>query len=133
MTLYRILPIQNFLSRFTGGGGIVNQWLSAYVTDMKFPETSGAEHLQMLQTRDHIATMEASLSSADLDQLQEADRDLIENAALIHAELARFIDLDSYRTEHHIEPVRWWWYLDVIQQLPLENHPPRSPLSVITP
>jgi hypothetical protein len=102
----------------------VKELLDAYLVDVCFGGVSGAEHMQMLQTRDRVAANEPSLSPDERALLYEADRRLVENAAAFHAELARFLDLKLYRDKNHIEPARWWWYLDVISQIPLENTPP---------
>jgi len=92
--------------------------------DVQHPDVSGAEQLQMLSTRDQIAALESSLTSEERTYLNEADRHLIERTAAFYAELPRFVDLPEHRLEHGIDPARWWWYLDVIRQLPLESTPP---------
>lgn len=108
----------------------MNPLLSRYLVDVQHPEVSGAEHLQMLQTRDQIAIIEAALSSEERVMLYKADRQFIEQAATFYAEVARFMDLTDYRTRQAIDPARWWWYLDVIRQLPLESVPPAPILNV---
>lgn len=40
------------------------------------------------------------------------------NIAKIYRELSRFVDLVSYRAECEISPRKWWWYLDVLSNLP---------------
>lgn len=96
----------------------MNQLLKHYFVDVEFPDVSGAEHLQMLQVREELAALEKTLSPAEQQQLAVADRRLLEQASVFYAELSRFIDLVQHRHTHHIPPDHWWWYLDVLAQLP---------------
>jgi hypothetical protein len=43
---------------------------------------------------------------------------LLAQAAAFHSELSRFIDLAQHRHEHQVAASYWWWYLDVLVQLP---------------
>ncbi len=86
----------------------MNSWRDTYLTDVRFPEVSGAEHLQLLQTRDRLADGDTALTAEEQHALHEADQHLIANAATFYTELARFVDLAAYRTEHQIDPTRWW-------------------------
>jgi hypothetical protein len=96
----------------------VNQLLKHYQVDVEYPAVSGAEHLQMLQIRDALAQQESSLAPKERQALAAADQRLIEQANAFYAELSRFIDLAQHRQEHQIVPSHWWWYLDVLAQLP---------------
>lgn len=96
----------------------MNELLKHYQVDVDFPEVSGAEHLQMLQLRDELARQESSLAPEEQRALTVADQKLIAQAQVFHAELSRFIDLAQYRQEQQIASSRWWWYLDVLAQLP---------------
>ena len=97
----------------------MNRLLVHYRVDVQHPEVSGAEHLEMLQIRDRLAELESTLTSEEQQSLAEADRLLVERATAFYQELLRFLDLPTYRREHSIPPVRWWWYLDVVSHLPL--------------
>ncbi len=97
----------------------MNNLLESYCLDVEFPSVSGAEHLALLRTRDRLATMEAGLSPEEQQRLLAADQRLVAQAALFHAELARFIHLAEHRLTHDVPPSRWWWYLDVLSELPL--------------
>jgi len=96
----------------------MNQLLAHYLVDVEFPDVSGMEHIQMLQIRDEIATVEATFPPTESQKLAAADKRLLEQAPDFYAELSRFIDLAEQRQTHHISPDRWWWYLDVLAQLP---------------
>ena len=96
----------------------MNRLLVHYRVDVRHPEVSGAEHLEMLQIRDRLAELESTLTSEEQDALAEADRVLVEQATAFYQELLRFLDLAAYRREHGIPPARWWWYLDVVSHLP---------------
>ena len=97
----------------------MNRLLKHYSVDVDFPNVSGIEHLEMLQIRDKLALEEESLSVEEKKLLKEADQKLLKQAALFHAELGRFVDLAQRRRDQEIPPSRWWWYLDVVTELPL--------------
>ncbi len=92
--------------------------LKHYLVDTEFPDVSGAEQVEMFQIRDQLATLAPSLSPDEQALLLMVDRRLIQQAAQFHAELCRFIDLAQHRQAHTISVDRWWWYLDVLAQLP---------------
>jgi len=96
----------------------VNELLRAYVVDTQYPEVSGIEHLQMLKRRSKLAELEATLSPEERRQLAEADIRLSAHAAEFLAELSRFVDLAAERRRLRIPPSHWWWYLDVLVQVP---------------
>lgn len=102
----------------------MNPLLNTYLVDVRHPNVSGAEHLQMLHNRDQILAIESTLTDKEHNLLHEADRYLVEHAITFYAELSQFVDLSVYRADLAIDPTRWWWYLDVISQLPLESIPP---------
>jgi hypothetical protein len=104
----------------------MNPWLDTYLTNVRFPEVSGAEHLELLQARDQLANSDPTLTAEEQNALYDADQSLITHAAAFYTEIARFVDLATYRTEHHIDPTHWWWYLDVIQELPLQGTLPTT-------
>jgi hypothetical protein len=96
----------------------MNHLLKHYQVDVEYPDVSGAEHLQMLQIRDELAKQETSLTIQERQRLAAADQRLIEQAAAFYTELSRFIDLAQHRQDHQIPSSHWWWYLDVLVQLP---------------
>jgi hypothetical protein len=96
----------------------MNQLLENYKIQVDCPDVSGAEHLETLQIRDRLAELEANFSREDRDVLFSADRKLMINIAKIYRELSRFVDLGSYREQWKISPQKWWWYLDVLSNLP---------------
>ena len=74
----------------------------------------------MLQLRDKILALENTLTVADSMAVTAADRRLIELASAFYAELSRFINFEDRRKTQQIPPSRWWWYLDVLAELPNE-------------
>lgn len=96
----------------------MSELVKHYVAHVKYPEVSGAEHLEMLQLRDKILEIESTLTVADKSAVASADRHLIEQANEFYRELSRFINFEERRKSQQIAPVRWWWYLDVLAQLP---------------
>ncbi len=96
----------------------MNKLLEHYLADVEFSTVSGAEQLEMLQIRDRLFAQEATLSVDEKSALVAADQRLIEQAGQFYTELARFVDFEAQRRKRQISPSRWWWYLDVLGQLP---------------
>lgn len=96
----------------------MNRLLAHYCVDVRHPEVSGAEHLEMLRIRDKLAAIEPTLTLEEQLKLAEADRALVAQAATFSQELLRFLDLTEHRLAHRIPPERWWWYLDVVRYVP---------------
>jgi len=101
----------------------MNPQLERYRLEVNDPGATGPEHLQMLVRRDNLAKIESSLSPEQLEVLQEADRTFLRHATLFYVELAKGIDFPAERQEENIPPERWWWYLDVLAQLPQQPTP----------
>jgi hypothetical protein len=72
----------------------------------------------MLQIRDRLADLAATLTSEEQEALAEVGCVLVERAAAFYQELLRILDFAACRWEHGIPPARWWWYLDVVSHLP---------------
>ena len=96
----------------------MSELLQAYVVDTRYPDVSGIEHLQMLRRRSEFADLEHTLGREERRQLAEADARLLTHAAEFLAELARFVDLATERHRLRIPSSHWWWYLDVLVQVP---------------
>jgi hypothetical protein len=96
----------------------MNKLLEHYMTSVEFPEVSGLEHLEMLQIRDKLFELEATLSDGEKEALNKADRRLVERVAEFHKGLSRFINFEQRRQAQQIPATHWWWYLDVLAQLP---------------
>ena len=96
----------------------MNRLLKNYVVDVQYPDVSGIEHLQMLEMRSQLAEIEAELSSQEREALLEADRQLAAQADKFLRELNRFIDLAEERQRRQPHPNEWWWYLDILAQVP---------------
>ena len=65
-----------------------------------------------------MAGLEHTLSREERRQLAEADVRLATHAADFLAELSRFVDLAAERGRLRIPSSHWWWYLDVLVQVP---------------
>ncbi|MGY6529567.1 MAG: hypothetical protein ACXITR_06525 [Cyanobacterium sp.] len=92
--------------------------LQIYKINVKYPDVSGFEHLETLQIRDQLALIETELSETEKQQLSLADQLLIKNAQGFYTELSTVVDLKKKRESENISPVCWWWYLDVLANLP---------------
>ncbi len=96
----------------------MNRLLKNYVVDVQYPNVSGIEHLQMLETRSKLAEVEAKLSPQERKALLDADRQLAAQADKFLRELSRFVDLAEERQRRQPDPNEWWWYLDILAQVP---------------
>ena len=98
----------------------LNDLLTAYEVDVRFPDVSGMEHLDMLLNRSALAEAERTrlLTVEQHTRLAEADRILAAQAVRFHQAIQRIADLETWRHQEQAPPEHWWWYLDVVAQLP---------------
>lgn len=98
--------------------------IAAYETDVQFPEVSGMEHLDMLMTRSRIAQHASHLSDEERRRVLEADQLLLRQVKQFYQSIQKpltlpsIADLASWRRDENVPVTHWWWYLDVIAQLP---------------
>ena len=90
--------------------------LEQYVEDVRHPEVSGFELLDLLSARSALAEREASLSPAQRRSLEDADARLLSAARTVLARLAEIAPLPELRRRTGASPSHWWWYLDLLQQ-----------------
>jgi len=93
--------------------------IAAYEIDVQFPDVSGMEQLDMLMTRSEIARNELHLSDEDRQRVLNADQLLLRQAKQFSAAIRSIADLASWRRDESVPATHWWWYLDVIAQLPI--------------
>lgn len=98
----------------------INDLLTAYEVDVRFPDVSGMEHLDTLLIRSELAEAERShaLTVEQTRRLAEADRILAAQAGRFYAAIHRIADLAAWRQQEDAPPQEWWWYLDVLAQAP---------------
>ena len=97
----------------------IEEKLSAYEVDVGFPHVSGMEHLQMLMTRSELRRVGDLLTTEQQVRLANADQKLLQHSQQFHQAIQSIADLTSLReTETGVTPEHWWWYLDVLAQLP---------------
>ncbi|MBS1250118.1 MAG: hypothetical protein MAG431_01708 [Chloroflexi bacterium] len=101
--------------------------IASYETDVQFPEVSGMEHLEMLMTRSDIAKNESHLSNEERRRVLKADKVFLRQAEQFYRSIQSIADLSSWRRDENVPATHWWWYLDVIVQLPV--HPDLLPQS----
>ncbi|NBD35617.1 MAG: hypothetical protein GVY30_06420 [Chloroflexi bacterium] len=92
--------------------------IASYEVDVQFPDVSGMEHLDMLMTRSEIAQNELHLSDEERERVLKADRIFLQHAKEFYASIRRVADLSNWRRDERVPPTHWWWYLDVIVQIP---------------
>jgi hypothetical protein len=96
----------------------IEELVSAYEVDVDFPDVSGMEHLQMLMTRSELHELEMQLSAAQKQRLLAADQKLLKQAGRFFQAIQSIADLAQWRQMEAVTPDQWWWYLDVLAQLP---------------
>ena len=109
---------------------LIEKLIAAYEIDVQFPDVSGMEHLEMLLARTEIARLEERLTAKQRQRLAQADLTLLEQARRFYEVIDRIADLDLWRREQDAPPAHWWWYLDVLAQLP-ESVMPASPSQAV--
>lgn len=92
----------------------LNALLAAYETDVRFPDTSGMEHLDMLQSRTKLENNKEHLTVEQMERLAAADEQLARQLDAFHAAIVQVADLASWREEIDPPATHWWWYLDVL-------------------
>lgn len=92
--------------------------IAAYEVDVRFPDVSGMEHLDMLRVRSKLANHESDLTAEEQVRLLEADKALVRQARHFYNAIRKIADLETWRRDEHISSTHWWWYLDVLAQLP---------------
>ena len=96
----------------------IELWLTQYETDVRFPDVSGMEHMDMLLTRSQIDVNKANLTSEQLIRLLDADEVLYHNAERFYQAIVAVADLAEWRNQSAVSPEEWWWYLDVLTSIP---------------
>jgi hypothetical protein len=98
----------------------INDLLTAYEVDVRFPDVSGMEHLDMLLVRSELAKAEdgGAWTVEQKRRLTEADRILASQAGRFYHAIRRVADLEIWRQQEDAPPHEWWWYLDVLAQAP---------------
>lgn len=108
-----------------------DELIAAYEVDVRFPDVSGIEHLDMLLTRSEIARGVRHLTAEQRARLAEADRVLLQHARRFYQAIQRIADLQVWRRNENAPSTHWWWYLDVVVQAP--ELPVRAPALVAVP
>lgn len=98
----------------------IDDTIMAYVVDVRFPDVSGMEHLDMLLKRSELARAEkdGQLDDEQRLRLAEADLILLEQVERFYGSIKQIADLESWRRQEDAPPEHWWWYLDVLAQVP---------------
>lgn len=97
----------------------LEQLLADYEVDVDCPEVSGMEHLHTLMRRSAIATYEPHLTAAQRQRLNGADELLVRHARQFYQAIRDMADLAAWRLNQSVDAAQWWWYLDIISQLPV--------------
>jgi hypothetical protein len=88
--------------------------LLSYETDVRFPDVSGMEHIEMLLNRTEIEKQQQLLSAEQQERLIVADQQLAAQATVFYAAIDQIADLGAWREKVDPPASHWWWYLDVL-------------------
>jgi hypothetical protein len=92
----------------------LEELLFAYETDVRFPDVSGMEHLDMLLTRTKIEDHKGRLSQEQRERLATADQKLLQQSNQFYTAIRQVADLTAWREHVEAPSSHWWWYLDVL-------------------
>jgi len=95
-----------------------DELIAAYEVDVRFPDVSGMEHLEMLLNRSEIARGKQKLTEEQRARLVEADKVLLQQARQFRQTIHQIADLGMWRRQENVSPDHWWWYFDVLAQVP---------------
>ena len=80
----------------------------------------------MLLTRSKIAKGERYLTDEQRARLAKADQVLLQQAGRFYQAIQKIADLETWRRDENAPTSHWWWYLDVLAQVPALT-PAREP------
>ena len=89
-------------------------FLAAYETDVRFPDTSGMEHFDMLLSRTKLENNRQLLTAEQKDRLAAADEQMARQLDAFYAAIVAVADLAEWREAISPPATHWWWYLDVL-------------------
>ena len=92
----------------------IEELLLSYETDVRFPDVSGMEHLDMLLSRTELEEHKALLSTEQQERLASADQRLAVQIDVFYTAVSQIADLKDWRKKVSPPITHWWWYLDVL-------------------
>lgn len=92
----------------------LEQLLFAYEVDVRFPDVSGMEHMQMLMTRSKLEESKDILDAEQREHLASADQQLVQQSSQFYAAIKQIANLEAWRNHEQAPGSHWWWYLDVL-------------------
>jgi len=86
--------------------------LLLYRISVEYPDVSGFEVLELLDTRSKLAEIEDDLTEKERRSLERADEILLDNLECFYNQIKEIGNLAEIRKQSNILPSHWWWYLD---------------------
>jgi len=105
--------------------------ISGYEAGVRHPDVSGMEHLNLLQVRSRLSRSDAEWTEAQRERVRKADQDLFEHAGRFLRAIQQIADLAAWRAQENAPTSHWWWYLDVITNLPIATMKPMKATEVV--
>ena len=90
----------------------LQELLKSYSADLRHPEVSGFELLDLLEKRSALAELEDQLDDVARRQLEVADALFMEQAETLYRGISAVASLSEIRSRSRVSPSHWWWYLD---------------------
>jgi hypothetical protein len=99
----------------------IQQLLDDYADGVEFPEVSGFEILELLDSRSALAARESELDGGQRARLEQADTLFLRNAPMFYENVTTLGNLSDLRRRAAAPCSHWWWYLEkLVQNEPLK-------------
>ena len=86
--------------------------LESYKIAVEYPDVSGFETLELLDTRSKLSEIESQLTADDQATLARADEMLWDNLKTFYESVRAIGNLKELRERSKALPSHWWWYMD---------------------
>lgn len=93
------------------------QLLADYEVSVGFPQVSGFEILELLDTRSRLALVESQLNAAEKEQLEKANEVFLAHAAEFYEQVTSVADIREMRRRAAVPISHWWWHLEKFSRL----------------
>ena len=86
--------------------------LTVFCREVRHPQVSGFEVLELLDVRSMLARREGELTEGQRQELEEADGVFLKYAGQFYENVAQVANLEEMRKRVAVPPSHWWWYLE---------------------
>ena len=86
--------------------------LKSFTVGVTYPNVSGFEVLELLDSRSAIAEVESKLTQEEKVELERADSLFLSNLDKLYKSVIQVADLHEMRKRARVPPSHWWWYIE---------------------